>query len=531
MNQHAKTNTFLLKRVVGAFIVAGCLLITITVIAHKKIKQVLTESSQISCSDFSLNLFTGCLDIDNLSIHIQPKINGQLQVQSSKTHIHGLSYWKYFLADQLVIQDVIFEDVDIHFASTLDNKTLNDSTAQQPTIPEISIAEIQIHKGKLNWSKQDIQKISIDSFSTNIIDLTIQPDKDSIVTNWVSITGVAHQIKANDTKKNHNLFIQKTQLFNDKTLVISDFQLRPKRSKENFISPLPHRKARLDLQIPKISISPFSTKSLFLKKSFITQSITLENGFLNVFIDQRKSACQTCTKTYFYEHLAMSEIPIQIDSLLVKNSSITLEEMGQNNEIGTLKWHDIYAHISDLTNKPETQKSHTHVQVQSDFINDSHVELNFKFPNFNTQKAYYFDGRIDRIDLKKLNQFLTFSKRLQIKDGEMSALTFTGKGDLSSSDGTMKFKYKDLDIALLKDDKSTRKIFSKLVNTLIRNKNNPDENNVLRTGKMYSERRTEKSFLFNWWTTILSGIKSTVLKNIVLPEELEAKKIKQKQHN
>jgi len=62
----------------------------------------------------------------------------------------------------------------------------------------------------------------------------------------------------------------------------------------------------------------------------------------------------------------------------------------------------------------------------------------------------------------------------------------------------------------------------KIANSLIGKESNPAKENILRQGKIFFERDESKSFINNWWKAMQSGIKSTVLPNILLSEELES---------
>lgn len=513
------------KKVAILLVLTACIFTGITYYTHSHVSQRIADSSGISCNEISINLLSGCIDLHDLEIVQDLKDAEQLTLRSTKAHIHGLSYWKYLRQNKVAVKNLVFENLDIEVSPYLDeNPTIpQEKTAESSPPSEIFIKSFQILDGRLNVKDNQFNKIEIDSFSTEVSAVQYFPERDSAQVEWGISEFWSNNLRINIKDKHYLLASDEIKLTTNKELSILNMEWQPKRNKENFTKSLSCRKPRLDIKLQSLNIYPFSVEEILFENRFRVSNIVIGNGDLEVFSDKTKEAC-TDHKMYFYEKLAETDLQIHVDSITIKKSKITFEELRHDDNSGELTWNDVYASIYDLSNMPETQKSNTYVNIQANFVEESKLKVNFTFPNFSSVKNYKYDGTLDHIELTKLNRFLNFSNRLRIKTGELNQLTFKGEGNSKSSSGTMELLYKDLGVALLKKDGSRRKFLSKLSNVLINNRNNPDAKNELRIGRMYSERNTEKSFISNWWMTLQSGMKSTILPNFLLPDELEVEK-------
>ncbi|MFK7978412.1 MAG: hypothetical protein AB8G86_00395 [Saprospiraceae bacterium] len=495
----------------------------------KNALEKITDIPGIACENVAFNPFSGCLELEQLSIQrpIGEKESEVLDLITTKVKIHGLSYWQYLKNDKVFVNEVLFADLAIKVKANKEEMTVErDSQAKRNTPEEILVKKIRIENGQLAVQNEQFKQLQLDTFSTNIDNFQFLIKKDSQQINWSKFEFLSKQFLLNEQKSDNRLLASSIELTANNKLSIQDFRWQPKYSKSNYLDHHPYRKARLDVKIPSVEVFQFSLHDLLFKKSLKAQSIVAKDGALKIYTDKNKVACPDCLKTYHYEDFIDSELKIGIDSIQIKNSLIVLEELGAGKQkAGKLDWSKVYASIYNLTNHPAEAltKPTTVADIQAIFVDDGQVDLHFEFPNFDKNADYRFYGNLDRVKLKDINSFLVFSKRFRIKQGVVSKFAFNGRGNLQGASGEMKLRYKDLALQLLNKDRSPRKFLSKIANTLIGNKNNPNKDEKLRKGIMYFERDLQKSFISNWWRTMQTGIKSTMLPNILLPKELEHK--------
>lgn len=499
----------------------------ISIIVKKIALEKITNIPGITCKNLSFNPFTGCLEVEGLNIErpISKNESEVLGLITNQVHVHGLSYWQYLKNDKVYINEVVFADLSINITQ---NKRVNaiqrDSNAKGNTPKEILIDNFTIEQGKLSIQNQQFQKLKLDTFSTNIERLQFLVKKDSQQIVWNQLEFLGKYFLMNGQKSDNKLFAESIQLSKNNQLLVNQLKWKPKYTKANYLDHHEYRKARIDVVIPQVVLQQFPIEDLIFKQSFKAQSITFENSSFKIYSDKNKKACPDCIKKYHYENLIDADLKIDIDSILVKNGLIVLEELGQGKEkFGKLDWSKVHASVYDLTNNPKKIGTHPHTvaDIQAVFVNEGNINLHFEFPNFNKNADYHFYGDLDKVKLKKINRFLIFSKRFRIKKGEVNKFAFSGSGNLQRASGDMELRYKDLSLQFLKKDHSPRKFLSKLANNILGNKNNPDKEDKLRKGKMYFERDERNSFISNWWKTMQTGIKSIMLPNILLPDELD----------
>lgn len=489
----------------------------------------ITNIPGITCKNVGFNPLSGCLNLEELTIQrpICEKESEVLNLITTKVQIHGLSYWQYLKNDKVIVNEVLFADLAIRVEANKQGVMVQrDSQAKSNTPEEILVKNFRIENGQLSAQNKQFKQLQVDTFSTNIEDFQFLTKNDSQQINWNKLEFLSKQFLMNEQKSDNRLLASSIELSANSKLSIQDFRWQPKYGKSKYLNHHQYRKARLDVKIPNLEIFQFPIHDLLFKQTLKAQSIVAEDGALKIYTDKNKEACPDCLKTYHYEDFIDSELKIGIDSIQIKNSLIVLEELGTGKQkAGKLDWSKVYASIYNLTNYPKEAltKPNTIADIQAIFVDDGQVDLHFEFPNFDKNADYHFYGTLDRVKLKEINSFLVFSKRFRIKQGVVSKFAFNGRGNLQGASGEIELRYKDLSLQLLNKDRSPRKFLSKIANTLIGNKNNPDKEEKLRKGIMYFERDLQKSFISNWWRTMQTGIKSTMLPNFLLPKKLEHK--------
>ena len=487
----------------------------------------ITAIPGITCKNVSVNPFSGCLDLEKLNIQRPFGENEAeaINLITSKLHLHGLSYWQYLKNDRVCVNEVFFTDLEIKIEEDSPSEQIQrDTNAQKNTPKDILIKNIKIEKGQLSLQNNQFKELQLDTFSTNIEQLQLLMKKDSLQVTWDKLAFSSKQFLMNERKSDNRLMAGAINLSTNQKLSIQDFRWQPKFSKSKYLDHHQYRKARLDLKIPTLDIYQFPIHDLIFNQTLKAQSVIAQDAALKIYSDKNKEACPDCLKTYHYEDFIDADLQVDIDSVLIKNSLIVFEELGEGKEkAGKLDWSKIYASIYDVTNNPAKAKAKpkTVADIQAVFVEDGNVDLHFEFPNFDKNANYYFKGGLDKVKLKEINSFLVFSKRFRIKQGEVNGFAFSGQGNLQSATGDMELRYKNLELQFLNKDRSPRQFLSKIANKLIGNKDNPNKVDKLRKGKMYFQRDRQKSFISNWWNTMQTGIKSTMLPNILLPDELE----------
>ena len=516
------------------FMILMFTLIVLAIIFHRVKKYVINEvvekiekSRNISCGEVGISLIAGSIQLD--SVEVNYTLNGKSPVvlKSSKAHFKNLSYWDYLVNNEITISNITLENLDFLFASSFPKKakTQLDTTDTKNGPTKLVVHSINISQGKVHTSNTNSRKIDIESFEAYINDFTYFHLNDSTSVDLKSVEVSAYNISLDNKRRKNIVSIGKFELSDDENLLLRNLEWSPRKSKDIFASSIPYQKSWIDLKLPVLEAYPFSIKKFIFNDDFTPTNVNIDNGRLEAVKNKLHVDCIDCVKKYFYEGLASLEYKIDLNAIKINNAEIVYSQIiEEGKETGKLNWSKINADITDLSNVKESKREYAVFDIDASFLENNNLSIHFRFPNVNPKLKYTFAGNLDKLELNELNDFLNFASGFSIKSGTLDNLKFYGEGDLQTSSGNMELKYSGLDIAVLSEDQKKRKVLTALLNSILSNKNNPDEKDKLRVGEMYFERLFEKRFIGNIWNTLQTGIRSTVLPNLLLPEELDVSK-------
>lgn len=496
--------------------------------ASQKILKELEKAGLASCTDLSVNVFTKRLTIQGFQLEkdLPSKTDTvqTLKATIAEVELLGCEYLNFILNDELCLGKISLRTPIVKITQDIKKKKVvtKDSTSKQSgrKLKSLNIKDIMLKEGSLIATKEAQEWLSIDTIFTHLSGLSINLESASSAVNWEAIDSDFKSIQINQAASKNKLLIAHTLLDSKKkSCIIKQLQWQPKQSKADFTKNLNYRKARLNIGINQIEMMQLDIRKLLSEKVLVAEKVEVEALDFEVYTNKNVPICEQCYKPYLHEMFQKSPIKIAIDSVVVKdNSRLRYEQVSEGMDaIGELKFEQLYASIYNLKHEKEALTS---IDIQSNFMEESMVKVHFDFWLNAPNQDYAFKGEVNQFTLQQMNPFLAYTTNARIQKGEVRELLFNGKGDQYAASGDMQFNYKNLEIALLNKDKKRKKILSKIVNTLLVVKENPD-GKKFHEGKMYFERVRHKSFISNWWKTIQSGFQSTMFPDILLQEELK----------
>ncbi len=519
-------NFFLVLVFLAAFLFIGSMYI------KKEIQEKIKSIPNLQCEEIALSFWSNSIDLNGLSILINLALENKknqesLDIRSSKISLRRISYWKLLMRKELQLTSVIVQDVSVATISKKkDNPEVTKIPQKERLLNKILVKEFIVQKGKLDLQYKNFKTIDLDNFTSNISNFQIDLKKDVLNLDWDAITFSGKGLQLDNEESDCKLLAATLDLKRDSTLMIHDLKWKPKFSKATYLDRHPYRKALVNLKVAKLQVAGLNIKDVFLNKKIQLREIETEGADLHIYSDKNTPLCPDCIRVYPYERLQNSSWLIDIDSFKIKNLNLTLQTLAEDKEkTGQLAWKEVYASIYNITNNPLKTTTHrnTVADIQATFLKDSKMEVHLEFPNFKKNQPYRFCGNVEKVKLKQINTFLVFAKNLRIKQGYVKRFSFDGSGDLTKASGKVKLQYEDLAIELIKKDNTPRKLLSNMVNKLLTKRELSKEGELLQEGKMYFEREKQKSFFANWWFSLQSGLKSIILPDLILKEELKTK--------
>ena len=304
-----------------------------------------------------------------------------------------------------------------------------------------------------------------------------------------------------------------------KNMAASSFSMKPNYSDYNFTSRFKYQKDRIEAGFKNISVQGFNLSDYFKSGSIISSGIEISKMDLKVFRDKRKEF-RHINKPSFQDMIYSFPGLLRIDSISLLNGDITYSEHAEKaNVSGILTFNDINATISNITNdvKYKTESTSLSLKAKGMLMGKGKIAIFLKSRVYNVNNCFSVTGTLSGLELLELSTFIEKSSSIYVTSGTIDNMNFSFLADNKKASGTMTMLYHGLDIAVKNRQTGDttalkEKIISSIANIKLKD-SNPLPNKDVRIGIIDYERDPER-FLFNYCAkAIMSGIKSSLVKN------------------
>ncbi|MEP6846099.1 MAG: hypothetical protein ABI861_08845, partial [Panacibacter sp.] len=281
--------------------------------------------------------------------------------------------------------------------------------------------------------------------------------------------------------------------------------LKPIGKKENFSSKLPYYKDRYDITIAKASIKNIDWWQLVSEEGFTASQVKLNDGNVEVFADRTlPDPHKNKVGNYPQQLLMRLNLPVMIDSITVKNFKVTFTELNnKTKKTGSVNFDDIDGTFSNVTNRKEVieRDSYFSLDANARLMNSGALHALFKFDLANADKGdFSLDLEVGSMDGKLLNVATRPLGLFEIKSADINRISAHMNATDLRSKGTVTFFYKNLDVAVLKQDEADngklkkRGLVSFIANSFIIKKSNTADDKNKDPKRVSYKRDPEKSF-------------------------------------
>lgn len=513
---------------------------------ENKIQKAGQQFSKLNYEELNVGLFSGKIQLKQVELNwkataaTENNLDKNLALTATSASVLGLSWWNLLVNNQIKIKEVRLENPDLSFfqlnATESIFKELFTKKENNNVVKEniaVGIDKIKILNGSMQGFNDSLRWVGFDSLDLELSGFNFDKEAKIPVFIYKDLDWQLHNFYFQEKDGLHALQLETVKGSNkNNTLIINKLHLKPLISKRQFSDYLEYKTARLDLKIPSLTVSDFQWDSLLLFKTLRMEKLVISDPALFIFDDKNVPRCPNCYKAFPQEVLLKSKLPILVDSVIINNGFIEYEHLvPEHTRIGKIAFENLQATLVNVTNISEkiTESPTATLYAQTDVEGDGRLYLTADFHLTDPQYRFTYEGNLQNMDLVKINSMIEFSARVSIKKGQIQHLIFKGEGDNIDGSGTMDFAYENLDIALLTEDYQIgKKLLSQLINDLLIRNNNPNKKDY-RNGKMYAERLKNRSIFNLWWQSILSGMKSTMLPKLILPDELKIEEEEEKE--
>lgn len=488
----------------------------------KKITTALNEryvDYHFDIENINWSIIPSRLRLNNITItsKMDTTSDNYLKGVIGKVHLKGIKFAMAAFNDKYEMRDLIISDIRLEgilpfeeknrvpTASTLDLHIENISfdNANLELKDSASSRTIELKEGDLRIADFKIKKhdtikvIQLSDFSAENL---LSVSKDSMY------TFQATQISYSDTLK---------------ILTIENISILPNFKDYDYTSRVEYETDRIEGEFQNVKFNQFSAAAYYNTKEIKSSFVSIGKMEIHAFRDKRRPD-NPKNKAVFQHYIYTYPGFLNIDSFRVSEGHITYTEHAQNAaEPGTVSFNQIKASIYNISNDTiyKTREAFISMSAEALLMGKSKMNVYLKARLFDPANTFSLQGRLAPMKVKDLNPILENNAFLNANTATIDKLSFNLTGNDTKATGELIMLYSGLDINVKdkRDDEKSGVIEQFL--TFIVNKGaydaNPLPSEEIRVGIIDYERDPTK-FIFNYWLkSVLTGVKSTIIKQPV----------------
>ncbi len=175
---------------------------------------------------------------------------------------------------------------------------------------------------------------------------------------------------------------------------------------------------------------------------------------------------------------------------------------------------DIKSTIKNLNNNKKiySNRPNSNVYITGKLMGMASMSIDLNMDISSSENKFKVSAECDYIPFEKLNNVTEPALLISIKEGYNEKLGLYFEAQEDSSEGNIKFAYKDLKISVLSEKEGRLiedKFISFLANTVAVRSDNPPPGKLLFPLKFYAKRDKTQSIVNYMWLNLYAGIKAT----------------------
>jgi hypothetical protein len=302
------------------------------------------------------------------------------------------------------------------------------------------------------------------------------------------------------------------------TLAVNSFYIQPNYKDYDFTSRNEFQTVRIEAGFSNIYVHNFNAAGYFRSRSLISSFIEIGEMDMKVFRDERKKF-RHVNKSAFQDMIYNYPGNIRIDSIGLSNGNVTYTAHAEEaNEPGSISLNEINTKIYKITNDTiyKTGNDSLIIKVDALLMGKGQMTILLKGRIFDSQNTFSLNGTLSDLEANELNPILEKNAFIYVTSGKINAMNFSFTANNTKATGKMTMLYHGLDIAVKNKRTDDTTAFGERFISMIANRkvldSNPLPDEEVREGIIDYERDPER-FLFTYClNSILSGIKSSIVK-------------------
>lgn len=399
---------------------------------------------------------------------------------------------------------------------------------QQPGKDRVSYKSFELSIGEFEGDlRMKSRHIRLKDFKINIDSLHVEQTIDTSIYHFADFSTGLKDLAIQTKDSLFRLTMQSFDLsYKDRSIKLSDVVFKPNVSEATLQARNKYQSTQFSGSVGTLNLLGVNFDSLIFRRKIFINEIVLDKVSASIFKDKSKPIDLNKFPEYLGQSIKGIPSPVLIKKVKGTNINLVNRERNPDGSYATANIHRASVEVKNITNLSSAEV--LQLSANAYLENKAHFYLSLGFSY--TEPKFSFDGRIEKFDLAGLNPLIEAYTPASVHKGVVDEMTFSGTVFRTSSSGTMKFLYHDLDIDVELEGKAKWKsdVLAFGANTVLPSAN-PADGQPTRVVKFKAERDMHKSFVNITIKSLLAGLKETVLmskdnKKAFREEKKEAKK-------
>jgi hypothetical protein len=394
---------------------------------------------------------------------------------------------------------------------------------QHPGMDVISYNKFELSIGEFRGDfRHKSSRMSFKDFKINIDSLNLEQTRDTMIYRFTDFSTGLKKLDVQTVDSLFHLSMESFDLsYKNKFIKLSGVSYKPNVSEATLQAQHKYQNTQFSCTMGTLNLLGVNFESLLYQEKIFIDEIVLDKVSASLFKDKTKPADLSRFPGYLGQTITAIKPPLLIKKVRATNVNLVNKERNVDGSYATANVNRATLEVKNITNLSSAEV--LSVKADAYIENKAHVNLSLGFSYAKPQ--FSFNGVIAKFNLPDLNPLIEAYTPASVKKGTVDEMVFSGTALRTSSSGTMKFLFHELDIAMELEGKAKWKssVLEFGANTLLPSAN-PASGLPPRIVDFHVERDMHKSFVNILIKSILAGLKETVLMSKENKKEFRAEK-------
>lgn len=298
-----------------------------------------------------------------------------------------------------------------------------------------------------------------------------------------------------------------------KDLNTQEFKLVPLKDKYEIGNIAGKQTDWFNVNLKHLNLEGINLEKLLQKQEFWLAKLELDSLQMEAFRDVRLPMGPKPDTKLPGDLIAGIPLPLHCDSLCIANANIRYTERAkESTEAGHVDFTGLQVVSSNFTNIDSLLNDPVSMDVKAKLFGLAMMTAKLSFASKRFPHANHVTGLLSPMSFTAFNSMVEPALSAKIVRGMIHRMTFDFTYNNDTSHGKLLLDYDNAKVEVMRrENHKNKKLESMLLNVVVHEHNLPDSKNY-RQGTIAFERDKKKSYFNFWWKSVLSGIKSVMVR-------------------